>query len=259
MIQKEEQKYIDSNWMEGMPSISSVLKGIESGTNSRKILRVFFDESREKQKRRELGFLQGKADLHGFTVHPVSSDFLDSHTVGNTHGGIIAECTERALPSLSTSFDQIKDDGVYFLLEGVEDPYNFGYAVRSLYAAGIDGLVLPPRNWMGAAGVVARSSAGASEEISIFEEGAEGAVEIFRKKGYRILCAGIRDSVSLFDADLSKPLLVILGGEKRGISRTLLDLADQTVRIDYGNSFKGSLSTAAAAAVFAFEILRFHR
>jgi 23S rRNA (guanosine2251-2'-O)-methyltransferase len=85
------------------------------------------------------------------------------------------------------------------------------------------------------------------------------AIRCFKEKGYQILCAGIRDSVSLYETDLQKPLLVILGGEKRGISRNVLELADKIVRIDYGNSFGGSLSTSAAAAVFAFEIFRYNR
>lgn len=254
---KEEKKFSCSDWMEGMPSISSVLKGIEKETNNRRILRVLYDEQKEKQKKAELGFLRAKAKEWDFSVQATTSDMIDQHTLGNTHGGIIAECTPRNIPLLS--LDSIKDSGVYFMLEGVEDPYNFGYAVRSLFAAGIDGVIIPPRNWMGAAGIVARSSAGASEQIPMFQaEGAEG-IKIFQKKGYRVICAGIRDSVSLFDADLSRPLLVVLGGEKRGISRVLLDMADQTVRIDYGSSFNGSLSTSAAAAVFAFEILRFNR
>ncbi len=32
------------------------------------------------------------------------------------------------------------------MLEGIEDPYNFGYAVRSLYAAGADAIVLSPQS-----------------------------------------------------------------------------------------------------------------
>ena len=112
---------------------------------------------------------------------------------------------------------------------------------------------------MGAAGVVARSSAGASELMNLFIcEPSEG-VKFMKEQGYRVLCAGIRDSVSLYETKLSKPLLVILGGEKRGISRALLEQADEIVRIDYGSSFGGSLSTSAAAAVFAFEILRVNR
>lgn len=51
------------------------------------------------------------------------------------------------------------------MLDGVEDPFNFGAAIRAVYAAGVDGLVVPPRNWPSAAGVVARSSSGTSELI----------------------------------------------------------------------------------------------
>ena len=82
------------------------------------------------------------------------------------------------------------------------------------------------------------------------------AIELFKEKGYSVVCAGIRDSVSIFETDLTKPLLIVLGGEKRGISRTVLDKADKNVRIDYGTEFGGSLSTSAAAAVFAFEVYR---
>ena len=56
-------------------------------------------------------------------------------------------------------------------------------------------------------------------------------------------------------ADLSTPLLFVVGGEKRGISRSLLDVCDLTVRIDYARPFKGSLPAASAVSVIAFEIL----
>lgn len=81
------------------------------------------------------------------------------------------------------------------------------------------------------------------------------AVKAFAQRGYRIVCAGIRDSVSIYEADLKKPLLLIVGGEKRGISRAVLDMADQVVRIDYGRTFNGSLSAASATTVIAFEVL----
>lgn len=257
MLKKEESKFMDSDWMEGISSISALIKGIESGVNTRQIIRILYDKEKEAQKKRELSFLRAKAKQLGFLMESVSTEIIDQLTLGNTHGGIIAECSPRQIPSLSK--EVISSEGVYFILEGVEDPYNFGYAVRSLYAAGVDGVILPPRNWMGAAGVVARSSAGASEQMNMFVSDPVSALQMFKSRGYRVLCAGIRDSVSIFDADFSKPLLVIMGGEKRGISRALLDEADEIVRIDYGRTFQGSLSTAAATAVFAFEILRNNR
>ena len=112
---------------------------------------------------------------------------------------------------------------------------------------------------MSAAGVVARASAGASESLPIFEAEGEDAVKLFRKAGYSILCAGIRDSVSIFEEEFPYPVLLVVGGEKRGISRALLDAADRIVRIDYGRDFNGSLSAASAATVMAFEIFRQNR
>ena len=143
------------------------------------------------------------------------------------------------------------------MLEGVEDPYNFGNAVRSLYAAGVNAIIVSERNWFGSAGVVARSSAGTSELISVYKtDDTVAAVDMFKSCGYKVICAGIRDSVDIFEADINSPVFVIIGGEKRGISRNILDKADQVVRINYGTEFNGSLSTSASAAVFAFEIFR---
>ena len=106
---------------------------------------------------------------------------------------------------------------------------------------------------------MARASAGASELLPSFVSDTVDAINTFKSKGYKIICAGIRDSESIFETDLSKPLLVILGGEKRGISGSVLSMADKIVRIDYGTDFKGSLSASASAAVFAFEILRYNK
>ena len=143
------------------------------------------------------------------------------------------------------------------MLEVIEDPYNFGNAVRSLYASGADGIVVGARNWLGVAGTVARASAGASELLPAYVcDDAANAVSLFREHGYKIICAGIRDSVSIFEADLSKPLFVVLGGEKRGISRALLSRADQIVRIDYARPFKAALSAASAATILGYEVMR---
>ena len=214
------------------------------------------DENKKKSKAKEISFLTVKSRELSFPIEFVNQSIIDKLAVGNTHGGIVAECSSKSIQSLSAS--SIKTNGVYFLLQGIEDPYNFGNALRSIYASGADGIIVGERNWLGVAGTVARASAGASELISSYICEPSEAVKIFKVAGYKIVCAGIRDSVSIFNADLSKPLLVILGGEKRGISRAVLDIADQIVRIDYGTEFKGSLSASASASVFAFEILRYN-
>ena len=167
-------------------------------------------------------------------------------------------CEGRTIPYLSdTIFDKsIKKNGFYAMIQGIEDPYNFGYALRSLYAVGCDGIILGERNWMSAAGVVCRSSAGASELFPVFKCDEIEAAKLFKKSGYNIVCADERTDNILGECTLHFPILLIVGGEKRGISRGLIDLADTLVKIPYGRQFKASLSAASATTMFAYEIMR---
>lgn len=239
---------------EGMTSISAVIKSIIEGVSNRKIIKVLYDESRSKQKSRELKFLSHKSDELGFILEPTPPSAIDELCNGKTHGGIVAVCSKRSFPELNVNF---LTNGTFFaLIDGVEDPYNFGYSVRSLYAAGVDGIILPERNWMEFAGTVSRSSAGTSELANICFCNSIDAVKTFKSKGFQIVSAGIRDSVSIYDHDFTKPVLLVVGGEKRGISAQILEETDVTVRIDYAREFMGSLPSASAISVIAFEIAR---
>ncbi len=251
---KEDTRQISSNIFEGMTSLSALLGAKESGVNDRPILEVRFDKAKKQKKAREYAFLARKCQELQIPLVLTDDAALEQICIGNTHGGVVALCGDRTLP-LPTR-ENLPENGFLCLLEGIEDPYNFGYALRSLYAAGCDGVLLGERNWMSAAGVVARASAGASECMPLWAGNTESAVSLLKEKGYRIACAGIRDSVGLYEADLKKPLLLVVGGEKRGISAEMLAKADQIVRIDYGREFRGSLSAASAATVLAFEVLR---
>lgn len=254
---KEESRFSERPVFEGMTSVRAVINALENGTSDRRIIRVMCAQSRVAARGKELSYLKRCSEKLGFCVDTVSDDIIDAMTTGSTHGGIIAECSARTIPHLAEA--ALPADGFYVMLEGIEDPYNFGYAVRSIYASGADGIVLSPRNWMTAAGVVARASAGTSEMIPLYVCEPTEAAEIFKTSGYKIVSAGIRDSVSAYDADLKKPLLLIIGGEKRGISRSLLEKSDCIVRLEYGRKFSGSLSAASAASILTYEVLRQNR
>ena len=251
---REESRQKPSSVFEGMTSIRAVINSYLAGTNDRKIEKVLVDKEKYDSKKKDVDYLASVSDKLGFKIEICDADTLNSITTGNSHGGIVALCSGRTIPLLESS--SVIDNGFYVMIEGIEDPYNFGYAIRSIYAAGADGIVLTPRNWMSAAGVVCRSSAGASELIPLFVSDPSDAVRLFSGRGYKTAAAGIRDSVSAYDADLSLPLFLIVGGEKRGISRSVLDLCDITVRLDYGREFKASLSAASAASILAYEVFR---
>ncbi len=240
---------------EGMTSISAVISSIESNRSSRKILKILYNVDKKNGKYNELKFLELKSHLLGFEIEGVHHSVIDELSSGKTHGGIIAICSRVDIERL-TSPEQLISNGFYILLDGIEDPFNFAYAIRSVYAAGADGVIVPSFRFDNSQGLICKGSAGTSELIDIFECDIIKAVEIFKSQGYKVASAGIRNSVSLYDADLKKPLLLIIGGEKRGISSEVLEKSDMIVRIDYGKTFKGSLTASSAATVLAFEVYR---
>ncbi len=250
---KEESRFAHSCLFEGMISVSAVLN---SELEERRIEKVYFDEAAKGKKAKELGYIKKMAEQKGFEIEYTTAEHIDSMTTGSSHGGITALCTDRIIPVISPR--DIKESGFYVYIEGIEDPYNFGYCVRSLYAAGVDGIILTERNWMSAAGVVCRASAGASELIPMYTDSGN-CTQFFKDKGYTVVCTDTKNAVDINDADIKFPVLLIVGGERRGISGKLLSKADIVCKIEYGRKFPQALSAASASAVLAFEILRKNR
>lgn len=205
---------------------------------------------------RDVARLLREADHMGVKVERVPAAEIDELAQGKTHGGVIALAGARQFVPLEALVADVQNPFVV-MLDGVEDPFNFGQAVRAFYAAGANGLVLRGRNWMSAAGVVARSSAGASELMpTALAETTQSAADFFRAQGLRVAVAAKERATPIYDADLSGALFLVIGGEKRGVTRSFEDAADVRLSIPYGRRYPHSLGTTAAAAVLAFEIMR---
>lgn len=257
-MQKEENKFVSSSVFEGMVSIRALLDSHKTGISDRKIERILYTAQHAKRHPKEIAFLRHEAERSGFSLEEADEETLVGMTVGSSHGGIIAVASERTVTAL-TEETPLDTNGFYVMIEGIEDPYNFGYALRSLYALGITGILLPERNWLSAAGVVARASAGASELFSYYTATAESAVQIFKNRGFRIVCADVDTEDTLEATSLPYPILLVVGGEKRGISRAVMKEADTVVKISYGRKFDAALSAASATTILAYEIAKQNR
>ena len=251
---KEEIKFENSTVFEGMTSIRSIIKAIDNNVSDRKIEKIIFDTSKIKKITKEIGYLRAVCMKYGFSLEESDAETIEKITVGSSHGGIVAFAKERTVPYLKS--ENILENGFYAMIEGIEDPYNFGYALRSLFPCGCDGIILQERNWLSAAGVVARSSAGASELLPVYKFNPSNTLDLFAEKGYNIVCADENTNKILGKCELKKPILLVVGGEKRGISRAVLDRANIKVKIDYAREFRASLSAASATTMFAYEIMR---
>ncbi len=238
---------------EGMISVRAVFDGIDSGASKRKLIRFMFAENHVKGSGKLLGFLKARSFVYGYSFDIVPDSEISAIADGSSHGGVILISEKREFPD---SVKEPSPDGFYVFLEGIEDPYNLGYAMRSVYAAGADGVLLPKRNVMQSAGMVCRSSAGASELMPIYCGEPTEMISHLQRLGYRLVCADMDAPAPAHLSDLKKPLILAIGGEKRGFDKKLLSISDLTVRLDYGRDFPMALSAASASAILSFEVTK---
>ena len=234
----------------------SVLAALEAGR--REVFEILIDHDKRFDQR--LAELHLRAKQAAVNLKYVPSAEIADHATGNSHGGVIALAGARRFERIRDLIPPAKPAFIV-MLDGIEDPYNFGFAVRALYAAGADGLVLRKRNWTSASAIVGRSSAGASELMPIaLAESAMEAAKYFRQRGLVVATAAKSStSVSLFKAELRQPLFVVFGGERRGVTRSFQRRADLLLEIPYGRSFGQSLGTVSAVSILVYEVMRQRR
>ena len=196
-----------------------------------------------KKKTKDFNYIRKIAREKKIPVLEMEEGDLLTVLEGKSHGGIGALVSQRR-------DDRFTDEDILFL-DGIEDPFNLGYILRTAYAFGIENVLLGKRDYSLMEGQLLKSSAGAYDFLNVaVSEDAVREVEGYKKKGYRIvsLFRG-EDSKDIFDADFSKKSVYILGGEKRGIRKDILSLTDETLYISYGSDFRNALNAAAAADV----------
>lgn len=220
--------------------------------NRREITEILVDESKSDKDTR---FILARANERKIPIKMCSRESIDEIADGKTHGGLIAIVKERQVQELDDVLD--KENLFLAIVEGIEDPFNFGYIARTLYAAGCDGILVSKRNWSSAAKTVTKSSAGASEYLNLFEiDDFDEALKKLKQHNIKLYCAMREDAIDCYEADMRGSFCLGIGGEMRGLSKSVLSYSDQNIFIPYQNDFRNALNAAAATAVLAFECLR---
>ncbi len=229
---------------------------VKAALNSkyRKIIRIYIDEAKHTS---DVSYITQQAYTNRLPVERCSKEKIDELAIGRTHGGIIADVEPRKFQSVVSLIS--KEKPFLALIEGIEDSYNLGYILRSLFAFGCDGVILPKREWNFEDATMIKSSAGASEFIPIhLTEDINELMSVLHENGFEVISAYRGNNAkNLYNTKLAdKPLLICIGGPLRGLSREVLDNSDKFVYIPYANNFKNALNAASATVVMASEVFR---
>lgn len=203
--------------------------------------------------------LAGLARSAGITVHRVPRRTLDAMLGGAKHQGLVARYrgnTTATVTSIGELLAAVSEQALLLVLDGVEDPHNLGACLRSVDAVGAHGIIVPRSRTCGLTAVVRKVACGAAETVPVLEvPNLARALRDLQESGVRVVgTAGDADS-SVFEADMSGHVAVVMGSEGAGMRRLTREHCDLLVRIPMAGSVS-SLNVSVAAAVCLFEVRR---
>ena len=142
------------------------------------------------------------------------------------------------------------------VLDGVTDPHNLGACLRTADAAGVDAVVVPRHGSARLGPTVSKVAAGAAESLPFATVANLGRVLGWLKDyGVAVFGTSDRGNKSLFDAELDRPLALVMGSEHTGIGKRIESLCDELVALPMEGSVP-SLNVSVATGIFLYEIKR---
>jgi len=229
--------------------IHPVLEALRAGTVRR--LRV---AERAGERLRDVTNL---AATEGVRVERVPLEVIERLAHGATHQGVVADVeTER-----SVGLRELAEGAspLIVVLDGIEDPHNVGAIVRTVDAAGADGLVRQSRHAAPLDGAAAKVAAGAVSHVKVAEVvNVARALEILKAAGvWTVGLAG--DAPQSYDTiDLTGPTAIVVGAEGTGLRRLVRERCDWLASIPMHGHVQ-SLNVSVATGIALFEALRQRR
>jgi 23S rRNA (guanosine2251-2'-O)-methyltransferase len=195
----------------------------------------------------------------GVRVERVPRERLAAMADGGVHQGIIAELRGFEyvdVPDLLEAAEKSGRPPLLVVLDGIQDPHNFGAIIRSAHALGAHGVVIAKDRAVPVTGVVAKASAGAVEHCPIARVvNLSRTLEELKEAGVWIAAADPESSEPLWRARLDGPLAVVVGAEGAGVREGVLKHCDFRLGIPMLGQV-GSLNASVSAAILLYEAAR---
>jgi 23S rRNA (guanosine2251-2'-O)-methyltransferase len=199
-----------------------------------------------------LGALTEEARRAGAVVVLCDRPRLDAMSQTHNHQGIIAVVAAWTYSDLADMLAAARAKGeppFLVVCDGVEDPGNLGSILRTAEAMGAHGLLLPKRRSAGLSPLTAKASCGALEYLPVARvPGVPSLLRQLKELNIWVYGADAEGAQSVFEADFTGGVALVLGSEGTGLSRLAREECDVLVRIPM-RGHVSSLGVAAAAAI----------
>ncbi|KAM9831235.1 rRNA methyltransferase 1, mitochondrial [Neosynchiropus ocellatus] len=233
----------------------------------RKIYKLFVKDQMDVQRTSVLQVCQ-EAHQRGVPVQRVSKRDLEQMSDGKVHQGVCLKASPLTFLTDDSSESRVTNNRpLWLVLDQVQDPMNLGAILRSAYFLGVDRVASSIQKSCRLTPVVSKASSGVMEVMGVYGyENLQDLVEEKLAQGWHAVGTVGADEqkvwipvVQCSDFHMTKPTLLLLGGEGQGLSPNLLKLCHTLVTIPAGRDLLpgiDSLNVSVAAGVLLHSLLR---
>ncbi len=206
--------------------------------------------------------LQSIIDLANELKIPVTfteREALERMAKGGVHQnvvGILKETPYADLKEVLSNWKRIGNKALLLILDGIQDPQNFGSLIRSALGCGVHGIIIPKDRSVGITPVVVKASAGAAAHLPVARVvNVVAAIETLKKEGIWVYGAAGEAKDPLYELDLDIDLAVVIGGEGKGIRPLVKKKCDRLFSIPMKGPVS-SFNASVSGGIILYEAMR---
>ena len=202
--------------------------------------------------------IKSLANAKGIKIEITTDNRISALSKSGQHQGIAADLKAQrmqSLPHFLSERNGRKHQTYVVVLDGVHNPANVGMIIRTVTAAGLDGIIVPDKGTANINPVAIKASAGTVFKAPIVRvDTASNAIDQLIENRFEIL--GLETSgENIYQIELPERMALVLGNETSGLSGETVKKLTKTISIPLANNIE-SLNVAASAAIASYEIVR---
>ena len=206
--------------------------------------------------------LQTILDLANTRKIPVAfttKESLERMTKGGVHQNVAGLVKKTPYADLGGILSLWKKEGTkafFLILDGIQDPQNFGSLIRTALGCGVHGIIIPKDRSVGITSVVIKASAGAVAHLRIARVvNIAATIDLLKKEGIWVYGAAGEVKDLIYHLDLNIDLAIVIGAEGKGMRPLVKKKCDRLFSIP----MKGPLSSfnaSVSGGMILYEIMR---
>lgn len=234
----------------GINPVKEALRG------QRRAFELFVAEGTSDQRVEKLLKLAAEA---GVPVRRRQRRDLQRLCATDHHQGVALRVEAFAYPDFDdvlAAWKEKGEEGIFVVLDGIQDPHNLGAIIRTAACAGADCVVIPKDRAVGVSPTVEKVAAGATETVPVVQViNIATTLEQLKDAGFWIYGADEKTSDSLYQQKLTGNIVFVIGGEGEGIRPLVRKKCDVLFAIPLPGGVN-SLNASVAGGIALFEAVR---